>query len=89
MHEVEQAVDEGREAGIILPLDAGLCGWPKCSLDKNSAERFCHGNPVIGAGNEGMHRVFSSDGTLLGLADLKSDGLLHPTKVFVMEIKVD
>lgn len=83
MDEVEQAVAQGREREILLPLDAGLSAWPQLWLDVKAAERFRHGNPVTGGVAAGMIRVFSAAGEILGLAEARLDGMVYPQRVFV------
>ncbi len=83
MDEVEQAVAQGRELEILLPLDAGLSAWPELWLDVKAAERFRHGHAVAGGAAAGMIRVFSAAGGILGLAEARLDGMAYPQRVFV------
>lgn len=84
MEGVELAVAEGREREILLPLDAGLSAWPALYLDERAADRFCHGNPVAGSmGGAGMVRVFGPNREILGLGEVRTDGVVYPGRVFV------
>jgi tRNA pseudouridine55 synthase len=83
MEQVEKAAEENTEERILLPADAGIYHWPKQTLDENETIRFCHGNTVPGSDEEGKHRVYGPDGQILGLAENREDGLLHPLRVFV------
>ena len=84
LEEIEQAAAAGRAAELLLPVDAGLAGWPRVDLPAEKAEAFGHGNPVTTAANEasGPVRVYADNGGLLGLAERTGDGLLKPRRVF-------
>lgn len=84
MEAFEQSVEEGRGEELLLPLDAGLCGWPEMCLDRDAAERFCHGNPVSGGPGPGMVRVFGPDGKILGLGESLGGEIVRPKRVFVL-----
>ena len=84
MAEIEQAVEQGRADELLMPLDAGLLAWPALELDRETAERFCHGNPVPGGQVCGKVRVFGTGG-ILGLGEVRQDGTLQPQRVFVMD----
>ena len=82
--ELESAVAAGKGTALLLPIDAGLQGWPRLELEPARAERFRQGNPVTAAGpNPGRVRVYADSGRILGLAELRADGKLHPKRVFV------
>ena len=88
MHTLEQlqeAKDGGRLAALLLPVDAGLAGWPRIELDGVQQGQFMHGNrfrfPPEGVG-VGMVRVFGPENDLLGLAELTAEAVLKPVKVF-------
>ena len=83
MERLELAVSEGREREILLPLDAGLSAWPTLHLDERAAERFCHGNPVAATMDAGMVRVFGPNREILGLGEVRTDGVVYPGRVFV------
>jgi tRNA U55 pseudouridine synthase TruB len=84
MAEIEQAAERGRAGDLLLPVDAGLPGWPAQELDREMAQRFCHGNAVPGGEVSGKLRVFGPEG-ILGLGEVRKDGALHPLRVFVMD----
>jgi len=93
MDEVEAAASAGVTLPMLLPIDAGLRAWPKVVLDSEDSERFCRGNPVPGGEEEGMVRVYGQvrgpalgqAGSILGLGEVRSGGLVHPKRVFVFE----
>jgi len=83
--QLEQARDGGELQNILLPVDAGLPGWPRVELDPVQCGKFWHGNRFAyedGAGLRGDVRVYGPENNLLGLAELTSDGILQPTRVF-------
>ena len=69
----------------LLPIDAGLVGWPMVELSPEQHGKFMHGNhfPFSKDGlAAGKVRVCSPDGDVVGLADLSANGILQPAKVF-------
>jgi len=83
LDQLEQAVAQDRGEALLLPVDAGLRGWPCCQLDEVAAEAFSHGNPVTHSADRGMIRVYDQCNRILGLGELSIDRLLHPRRVFV------
>ena len=78
--ELEAGGEEGR-AAFLKPVDSLLASLPAVELQLAEMERFSHGNPV--AAPEGMGaaaRVYGA-GRLLGLGQLKADGLLWPKRL--------
>lgn len=78
--ELEAGGEEGRTA-FLKPVDSLLASLPAVELQLAEMERFSHGNPV--AAPEGMGaaaRVYGA-GRLLGLGQLKADGLLWPKRL--------
>ena len=67
----------------LLPVDAGLAGWPVVTLDAAAAGRFCQGQrlPGVPASGCGAYRVYATGGRFLGTAELGDDGVLRPTRV--------
>jgi tRNA pseudouridine55 synthase len=84
MQEIEQAAEQGRARDLLLPVDAGLLRWPARELDREMAQRFCHGNAVPGGQVRGRVRVFGPEG-ILGLGEVREDSALHPLRVFVVD----
>lgn len=81
--QLEQAEAADTLDAHLLAADAGLVNWPVLSLAGEAAERFCNGNPVPVAGDapRGDTRVHDSDGAVLGLGRVQSDGKVHPNRV--------
>jgi tRNA pseudouridine55 synthase len=85
LEHLQQASDQDELQGCLLPVDAGLAGWPKVNVDSDQQHKFRHGNrfPISVADPEiSQLRVYGPDDDLLGLAELTSEGLLKPTRVF-------
>lgn len=81
LERLESLRDEGRDADCLLPVDAGLAGWPRLQLDAERAQRFRSGNPVpLTDAAGGPARVYGPAG-LLGLGEVGADGLLQPRRV--------
>lgn len=61
----------------LLPVDAGLAGWPAAPLDDEGARHFCHGQPArLGKPLAGARlvRVYDQSQTLLGVGETDRDG---------------
>ena len=56
----------------LLPLDAGLAGWPVLPVDAQARDALVHGRRVASSAVPGRYRVYAADGRLLALAE--SDG---------------
>lgn len=92
MHTLEELEALAGQAGdalerLLLPLEAGLTGFPAVHLDGASAAKLRHGQRVRvlaqGPGGTGEHEVavYGPDGRALGLG-LMDDGLLRPRRLF-------
>jgi tRNA pseudouridine55 synthase len=80
---LEEAERSGRLAAFLLPVDAGLAGWPRLVLEEPAAAGFAHGNPQkVEAAEPANIRVYGPSGQILGLGELGGDGLLRPRRVF-------
>jgi tRNA pseudouridine55 synthase len=89
MHSLEQlqalAESEGEAAldACLLPLEAGMVGFPRVELAQPEAVRFAQGQrlrgPWLPADPAG---VFTHDGVPLGLARVDADGRLSPQRLF-------
>ncbi|WP_066096637.1 tRNA pseudouridine(55) synthase TruB [Xanthomonas massiliensis] len=85
LDELRAAVAAGDDAlaGCLLPLAAGLAGFPRLVLDPDRAVRFRQGQrlwePAVGAG---LWAVFEASGAPLGLARGEASGRLSPQRLF-------
>jgi len=85
LEQLQDARDNGGLQELLLPVDVGLPNWPRVDLDEIQRGKFKHGNHVLfsAADSEpGKVRVYGPEGDLLGLAELSSDGVLQPKRVF-------
>ncbi|BFI96393.1 MAG: tRNA pseudouridine(55) synthase TruB [Rhodanobacter sp.] len=76
LDELEQSAGRGDEALLahLLPVEAGLAGWPRLQLDEAQSQAIARGQPIEVDGASGPHAAFASDGALLALLDLDADG---------------
>ena len=97
LEELEQVAEEGGEAALdrlLLPLEAGLAGFPRIELEAADVVRLRHGQrlripaPPADARNApgqagGVLEVaaFGPDGEALGLAEVE-EGVLRPRRLF-------
>lgn len=89
MHGLDQLqalADAGGEAALdacLLPLEAGLAGFPRVELDPGEAQRFGQGQRLRGAWPASdPAAVFSGEGKALGLARVDATGRLSPQRLF-------
>jgi tRNA pseudouridine55 synthase len=83
---LEALAADGGEAALeacLLPLAAGLAGFPRVELAPPEALRFGQGQRLRGPWSPADPAgVFTSDGTPLGLARIEPDGRLSPQRLF-------
>jgi tRNA pseudouridine55 synthase len=82
---IEQAAGQGDAAldALLLPVEAGLAGWPEVRLDALQARRLGQGQAIdLDADLEGEVHVRAVDGRSLGLGELDAAGVLHPKRLF-------
>ena len=84
LEQMQEAREQGGLEQFLLPVDAGLSGWPRVELDIDQQGRFEHGNRfeyTPAESNAEQVRVYGPEDNLLGLADLDPSGILNPLKV--------
>ncbi|MFC5568633.1 tRNA pseudouridine(55) synthase TruB [Lysobacter yangpyeongensis] len=83
-----QAIAEGRgEAALeacLLPIEAGLGGFPQVRLDPVQARRLGQGQRLRleGAGPAGCVAIHDQAGRVLGLGEIDADAILRPSRLF-------
>ena len=90
MHSLEELFHIGEAQGeaaleaLLLSTAEGLAGWPEVTLDAEQARRLAQGQSVAVAhrGNAKAVCVRNESGTVLGIADLAEDGMLHARRLF-------
>ena len=86
-----EALAPDQRSACLLPLDALVASLPKIELDAMMAVRFMHGQrlPLAASQERGRVRVYgsreahTSSSVLLGIADLRDDGVLAPLRLIV------
>jgi tRNA pseudouridine55 synthase len=88
LHEAEADGDRARAA--VLPLERLLPGIPAVTLNDRGVWRASHGSEVRAAdmarpfaASEGRCRLLDDDGNLVGIAEARPGGVLHPVLVLV------
>ncbi|UNK57011.1 tRNA pseudouridine(55) synthase TruB [Pseudoxanthomonas daejeonensis] len=86
LDELAALAGTGGEAALeacLLPLAAGLAGFPRVELASAEAARFGQGQRLRGPwGPADPAGVFTQDGVPLGLARVEPDGRLSPQRLF-------
>lgn len=78
--EFDAMTPEARDARLA-PVDCFLLDLPVLDLDAGAAARFNHGQAVAAQGRgPGRVRVYG-EGRLLGVAEVRPDGLAHPRRL--------
>ncbi|MCE7031583.1 tRNA pseudouridine(55) synthase TruB [Lysobacter sp. GX 14042] len=88
LEELERTAGAGEPAldALVLPLEAGLVGFPEVRIDAAQAGRLLQGQRLrlhggVEDGPAGEVAVFGPDGRALGLAEVDA-GLLRPRRLF-------
>lgn len=86
LDELQTLVEQG-DAGLlplVLPIEAGLSGWPEIHLDDAQIKRFGQGQRLVFPGNQilGDVNVCDQTGRSLGLASLDQYGVLQAKRLF-------
>ena len=85
LEQLQEAKDNDELSDALLPVDAGLPGWPRVDVDADQRGKFKHGQqfPVqVDESYVGRVRVYGPEEELLGLAEITPDGMLQPMRVF-------
>lgn len=84
LSDLEAVAANGIEAldSLLLPIEAGLAGYPELVLDEADGGRLGQGQPVQVSNEPGICMVKAQDGRLLAIAEMGSDGLLRTIRGF-------
>ena len=83
LHTLAQTGDGAALEACLLPLAAGLEGFPRVDLDPEGIVRFALGQRLCGPwAAAAPAAVFAADGTALGLARIDEAGRLSPQRLF-------
>lgn len=82
--ELEVVATEGVEAldRLLMPIEAGLVGYPAVTLDEAESVKLRQGQAIPVTGEPGICLAKSRDGRLLAVAETGSDGLLRTLRGF-------
>jgi len=82
LDELISQAEKGEIDRCLLPVDAGLAGWPLVTLDSAQTVRFSHGNPVAcEIEKPGFVRAYGPGNLLLGIAEVTTDQQLKPKRL--------
>lgn len=74
---------EHRLDACLLPVEAGMTGWPTVHVGTADAARLAHGQPLRGPyAPVGEVAVVGPEGRALGLAEVDADGGLRARRLF-------
>ncbi|MGY0633152.1 tRNA pseudouridine(55) synthase TruB [Luteimonas sp. A478] len=85
MEELEQLAEGGlgQLEACLLPVEAGMAGWPRVAVDAAQARRLAFGQAVEGDfGPCAEVAIFNPDGRALGLGTVDEGGGLRPRRLF-------
>ena len=87
MHTLEELIDIARQGepaldACLLPVEAGLTGWPEVVLDAEGARWIGQGRFVKVGRAAGDVKMSDANGRCLGLGEVDSEGMLRPKRLF-------
>jgi tRNA pseudouridine55 synthase len=76
---------------LLLPVDAGLQAMSACTLSRDEASHFQHGNAAgyAGSGISGLVRVYDHAAVFLGVGEVLANGRCAPRRLFTGESQAD
>ncbi len=81
---------EGGEAALdacLLPVEAGLAGFPRIEVDADGARRLGQGQRLRGQPlHDGPVALYGPDGRALGLGAVDAGGVLSPQRLFARAV---
>ncbi|MGH8028593.1 MAG: tRNA pseudouridine(55) synthase TruB [Arenimonas sp.] len=86
IEQIEAAASLGDAAldELLLPVAAGLAGWPEVHLDARQAHKLGQGQGIdLDADAMGQVHVLDAEGRSLGLGEIDAGGMLRPRRLFV------
>ena len=85
LEEIEVAAGQGDAAldALLLPVEAGLAGWPEVRLDEAQARKLGQGQFIdLDSDLSGDVHVVDGAGRSLGLGEIDAAGVLRPKRLF-------
>ncbi len=85
MDQLKQAASEGQSAleQLMLPVESALSRWPDVQLTEDTAYYLRQGQPVLvpHAPTEGWVRLYSGQGSFMGIGEILDDGRVAPRRL--------
>ena len=85
LEQLDAAAEQGEAAmdALLLPVAAGLAGWPALALDAEQSHAVTRGQRIQLSGHAaGAYAAFAPDGRPVALCELDADGLLRIQRGF-------
>jgi len=85
LEQLDAAAEQGEAAmdALLLPVAAGLAGWPALALDEEQSRAVTRGQRIQLPGHPaGAYAAFAPDGQPVALCELDQDGLLRIQRGF-------
>jgi tRNA pseudouridine55 synthase len=75
---------EARLEACLLPIESGLTAFPRVTLDSSQALRLGQGQRLRldAVAPAGMTAIYDGAGRVLGLGEVDTTGVLHPSRLF-------
>jgi tRNA pseudouridine55 synthase len=70
-------------ARALLPIEAGLAGWPVLQLDEGAVAAVAHGRALHAAEPPGRYRAHAPSGRLLAIGEVDRAGIFRVLRGFV------
>lgn len=89
LEEIEAAAGQGDAAldALLLPVEAGLAGWPEVRLDAMQALRLGQGQAIdLDSDLSGEVHVRDGAGRSLGIGQIDAAGTLRPKRLFRLAV---
>lgn len=83
------AARDDRAARLLLPLGAGLDGFPRLDIDSETARRLAHGQFIVGPVGDGLARALLNDDLVAIVEYDESQRRWRPRKVFMDPTSID
>ncbi|TQM12736.1 tRNA pseudouridine synthase B [Pseudoxanthomonas sp. 3HH-4] len=87
---LQAMAEQGGEVALeacLLPIDAGLAGFPRVDVDAAGVRRLAQGQRLPGyPASDGPVAVYGPEGRVIGLGTVSADGTLSPQRLFAWAV---